>query len=573
MADVDTNDVSRPWEASYPAGVNWHAPIEVGPLPALLERTAALRGDKTAFDFLGHTTTWAEADAAATRIAAGLQAMGLTKGARLGLLLPNCPAYPLLFFGALKAGLTVVNCNPLYTEREIEAQIRDAGVTVVAAVDVATIYAKASALLARGVLQRIIVCPFAEMMPAGKRMLFRLFRRKELALVPHDARHIRLPELAACTDPLQPVTIDPQLDIAVLQYTGGTTGTPKGAMLTHANLYANTVQMRLWFKDVKPGQERVLAVLPFFHVFAMTTVLLAAVDGGQEIIMLPRFELTSVIRTIARRRPTMLPGVPTLFAAIAGYRGKADLSSIRFCISGGAPLPQEVKRNFEARTGCTLVEGYGLTEASPCISCNPPDGRNKAGSIGLPFPGTDISLRGLDDPLRRVAQGESGELCVRGPQVMRGYWNRPEETRDAFVGGWLRTGDVAVMDDDGYFAIVDRIKDLILVNGFNVYPRAVEEAIYRHPAVAECTVIGVPDPYHGEVAKAFVVCKPDKALQGAELALFLRDHLAPIELPRQIEFRDSLPKTLIGKLSKKELIAEERARFAASQEGAESVGR
>ena len=201
-----------------------------------------------------------------------------------------------------------------------------------------------------------------------------------------------------------------------------------------------------------------------------------------------------------------------------------------------------MKRNFEARTGCTLVEGYGLTEASPCISCNPPDGRNKAGSIGLPFPGTDISLRGLDDPLRRVAQGESGELCVRGPQVMRGYWNRPEETRDAFVGGWLRTGDVAVMDDDGYFAIVDRIKDLILVNGFNVYPRAVEEAIYRHPAVAECTVIGVPDPYHGEVAKAFVVCKPDKALQGAELALFLRDHLAPIELPRQIEFRDSLPK-------------------------------
>jgi len=573
MADFDTDDTRRPWEASYPAGVDWHAPIEAAPLPSLLERTAALRGAKPAFDFLGHTTTWAEADAAATRIAAGLQGMGLKKGDRLGLLLPNCPAYPLLFFGALKAGLTVVNCNPLYTEREIEAQVRDAGVTVMAAVDVATIYTKVAGLLARGVLQRVIVCPFAQMMPAGKRMLFRLFRRKELALVPHDMRHVRLPELAACADPLEKVDIDPQTDVAVLQYTGGTSGTPKGAMLTHANLFANTVQLRLWFKDVKPGQERVLAVLPFFHVFAMTTVLLAAVDGGQEIVMLPRFELTSVIRTIARRRPTMLPGVPTLFAAIAGYRGKADLSSIRFCISGGAPLPQQVKRNFEARTGCALVEGYGLTEASPCIACNPPGGRNKSGSIGLPFPGTDISLRALDDPLRPVAQGESGELCVRGPQVMRGYWNRPEETSGAFAGGWLRTGDVAVMDEDGYLSIVDRIKDLILVNGFNVYPRAVEEAIYRHPAVAECTVIGVPDPYHGEAVKAFVACKPEQALDGRELALFLRDHLAPIELPKQIEFRDSLPRTLVGKLSKKELVAEERAKLAANQGGAAAVGR
>ena len=573
MADFDTDDTRRPWEASYPAGVDWHAPIEAAPLPSLLERTAALRGAKPAFDFLGHTTTWAEADAAATRIAAGLQGMGLKKGDRLGLLLPNCPAYPLLFFGALKAGLTVVNCNPLYTEREIEAQVRDAGVTVMAAVDVATIYTKVAGLLARGVLQRVIICPFAQMMPAGKRMLFRLFRRKELALVPHDMRHVRLPELAACADPLEKVDIDPQTDVAVLQYTGGTSGTPKGAMLTHANLFANTVQLRLWFKDVKPGQERVLAVLPFFHVFAMTTVLLASVDGGQEIVMLPRFELTSVIRTIARRRPTMLPGVPTLFAAIAGYRGKADLSSIRFCISGGAPLPQQVKRNFEARTGCALVEGYGLTEASPCIACNPPGGRNKSGSIGLPFPGTDISLRALDDPLRPVAQGESGELCVRGPQVMRGYWNRPEETSGAFAGGWLRTGDVAVMDEDGYLSIVDRIKDLILVNGFNVYPRAVEEAIYRHPAVAECTVIGVPDPYHGEAVKAFVACKPEQALDGRELALFLRDHLAPIELPKQIEFRDSLPRTLVGKLSKKELVAEERAKLAANQGGAAAVGR
>ena len=352
----------------------------------------------------------------------------------------------------------------------------------------------------------------------------------------------------------------------MLQYTGGTSGTPKGAMLSHANLYANTVQGALWFSDTRPGQERTLAAIPFFHVFAMTTVLLFSVRVGSEIIMLPRFELAQAVRTIARRRPTFMPGVPTMFNAIAGFAGRADLSSIRFCISGGAPLPPEVKARFEARTGCVVVEGYGLTETSPSAVCNPPGGLNKPGSIGLPVPGTIIELRDPADPSRRVPVGERGELCINGPQVMLGYWNRPEETAASMTeDGFFRSADMAVMDADGYFSIVDRIKDLILAGGYNVYPRVVEDAVYGHPSVAECTVIGVPDDYRGETVKAFVVRKEGAALSEAELLAFLKERLSPIEMPKQVEFRDSLPRTLIGKLSKKELVAEERAKRETAQ--------
>jgi len=298
----------------------------------------------------------------------------------------------------------------------------------------------------------------------------------------------------------------------------------------------------------------------------MTTVLLFSVHAGAEIIMLPRFELLQAVRTIARRRPTFMPGVPTMFNAIAGYKGRADLSSIRFCISGGAPLPPEVKARFEARTGCVVVEGYGLTETSPCATCNPPGGVNKAGSIGLPMPGTVVSLRDPAVPLRAVAVGERGELCVGGPQVMLGYWRRPEESAAALTpDGLLRTADIAVMDAEGYFSIVDRIKDLILAGGYNVYPRVVEDALYRHPAVAECTVIGVPDAYRGETVKAFVVLNPDAVLETSNLLIFLEEYLSPIEMPKQIEFRKSLPRTMIGKLSKKELVAEEQAKFLARQ--------
>ena len=554
----------HPWLSHYPPGLDWAQPIPTAPLHEMMENAAREFGDRPAFDFLGRRTNWAEAAEMTRRIAAGLQRLGYGRGDRIGLLLPNCPAYPLIFFAAMAAGMTVVNFNPLYTERELEAQARDAGVAVVATLDLAATYPKAAALLRAGIVKQLIVCPFADMLPMAKGVAFRLLKRRERAFPPRNAAHIWLAELQVAGVP-HPVAIDPIYDVAVLQYTGGTSGVPKGAMLSHANFYANAVQGARWFTDTRPGQECTLAALPFFHVFAMTTVLLFSVHYGAEILMMPRFDVAQAVRLIARRRPTFMPGVPTMFNAIAAFQGDADLTSIRYCISGGAPLPSEVKARFEARTGCVVVEGYGLTETSPCAACNPPGGVNKTGSIGLPMQGTVIELRDPAEPLRSVPQGERGEICIRGPQVMLGYWNRPQETAESMTpDGFFRTADIAVMDAEGYFFIVDRIKDLILAGGYNVYPRIVEDAVYRHAAVAECTVIGIPDEYRGETVKAFVVLKPGRTLSGAELTAFLKDELSPIEMPKQIEFRDSLPRTLIGKLSKKELVAEERAKFAAS---------
>ena len=364
----------------------------------------------------------------------------------------------------------------------------------------------------------------------------------------------------------EPAPIDPEKDIAVLQYTGGTTGVSKGAMLTHANLYANAIQAALWFTDAQPGAERMMGVLPFFHIFAMTVVMNYSIHMGTEIIMHPRFELEPVLKDITKKKPTFMPGVPTMFAAINAYPKLAafDLGSIKACISGGAPLPLEVRQRFESLSGCTLVEGYGLTEAAPIVTANPLEGLNKEGSIGLPVPGTRVTITDREDPRKVLGIGEHGEICVTGPQVMAGYWNRADETAEVMVEGRLRTGDVGYMDEDGYTFIIDRMKDLILVSGFNVYPRNVEEGVYQHPGVAECTVIGVADDYSGEAVKAFVKLKEGQSLTVEALSAFLEDKLGKHEQPKHIEFRDELPKTLIGKLSKKELVAEETAKRLAA---------
>ena len=552
-------ETARPWLDHYPAGVDWHATVPEAPLHTLLTDTAATFGQRPAYNFFGRRTSWAAACSQAERFAAGLQRLGLVPGDRVGLLLPNCPAYPTAFFGALMAGLVVVNFNPLYAQRELDHQARDAGIAALVTLDLAVLLPKAEALLDAGLVGGLIICPFASMLPPAKRILFRVLKKADVAAVPVDDHHVTWAAMQAPGTPA-PVSCEPRTTMAVLQYTGGTSGTPKGAMLSHANLYANTMQGSMWFNRARPGQEVMLAAIPFFHVFAMTTVLLFSVATGAEIVMLPRFELKNAVRTIARRRPTFMPGVPTMFNAIASYPGRANLSSIRFCISGGAPLPAEVKARFEARTGCVVVEGYGLTETSPCVISNPPGGLNKPG-IGLPLPQTDAVLRDPADPSHIMPPGERGELCLRGPQIMMGYWQRPDETAASFTpDGYFRTGDVATMDEDGYFSIVDRIKDMILAGGYNVYPRNVEDAIYQHPAVHECTVIGVPDAYRGETVKAFVVLHPGKILDADGLRLFLQDYLSPIEMPKQIEFRDSLPRTMVGKLSKKELVAEERAK-------------
>jgi long-chain acyl-CoA synthetase len=403
-----------------------------------------------------------------------------------------------------------------------------------------------------------------EILRFPQRQLFAIAKRGDLARVPAgDDRFLRFAELVDNDGDFHPAEVGID-DVAVLQYTGGTTGTPKAAMLTHGSISANVSQLHRWFVGVKAGEHRLLAVLPLFHVFAMTVNMHLAIRIAAEIILLPRFEIETLLKTIARRRPTLFPGVPTLFNALLHYPKLAgyDLSCVELCISGGASLPAAVRERFESLTGGRLFEGYGLSEASPVVTCNPIAGGSRAGSIGLPLPATEVAIRSLEDGESPVPSGEKGEICLKGPQVMAGYWQRPEETAATLRRGWLHTGDVGTMDADGYVYLVDRLKEVIVSGGYKVYPRHVEEAIHRHPAVAEVTVVGVPDDYRGEVPKAFVRLKDGESLTPEALRAFLADKISPMEMPRQVEFRDELPKTLIGKLSKKELIADERAKHA-----------
>jgi long-chain acyl-CoA synthetase len=554
-----------PWVANYPPDVRWDMPIIPAPLPLVLERAAAAFAKNPAISFMGKVTSYAELAAKVDQVAAGLQQVGVRKGTKVGLFLPNTPTFIIYYYAILKAGGTVVNFNPLYTFDELTFQIRDSETEIMVTHDLQALFPKLETLAEKGVLSRIIAVPFADELPSPKKQLFKLLKKKDRANIAASSVRDRVidgAKLAATTAKLNPVAIDPLEDIAVLQYTGGTTGTPKGAMLTHANLYANTVQIESWATDLVAGREIVLGALPLFHVFAMTGVMNLGIAKGAKIILMPRFQLQEALQLISKEKPTMMPAVPTIFTAMlnAPNLKSFDLSSLRFCISGGAPLPLEVKLKFEKLSGSKVVEGYGLSEASPVVTCNPIEGRVVAGSIGPPVPQTIVSLRDLEDPTREVAQGERGELCAKGPQVMKGYWKKPNETANQFVGDFLRTGDVAIMDEFGFFQIVDRIKDLIICSGYNVYPRRIEEAIYEHPAVEEVTVIGIKDDYRGEAPKAFIKLKAGMSATAKDILKHLEQKISKIELPSQIEFRDSLPKTMIGKLSKKELVAEEAAR-------------
>lgn len=559
---------TMPWLSQYPTGVDWHMQLSVAPLFALLDDAAARHGQLTCTHFLGKTLSYAEIADLVERTAAGLQRLGVKKGTKVGLFLPNSPTFIVYFFAILKAGGTVVNYNPLYTVRELADQVRDSDTEMMVTLDLKVLFEKVDELLQSEVLERAIVCSFPALLPAAKAALFRLFKAKDLArpqTSPARDRIVAEGDVIGPDDTLTPVPIDPLEDVAVLQYTGGTTGTPKGAMLTHANIYVNVHQVAAWAPDLKDGEERVLGVLPFFHVFALTVVMNFSIAKAAEIVIMPRFVLDDALKLIDRTKPTVMPGVPTLFNAISQHpKVKShDLSSLKFCLSGGAALPLEVKQRFEAQTGCKLVEGYGLSETSPVATANPINGPVKVGSIGLPLPGTTLSLRDLADLSKEVPMGEKGEICIKGPQVMAGYYKRPEATAEQMVGDYLRTGDVARMDEEGFFFIEDRIKDLIISSGFNVYPRRIEEAIYEHDAVAEVTVIGVKDIKRGEAPKAFVKLKPGKSVTAEALMAHLTERISKIEMPAAIEFRDELPKTMIGKLSKKELKAEEAARESA----------
>ena len=466
-------------------------PLPSVPVHKLLTDAVAKFPHNPCIEFMGRRWTYAEAMELTAHAAKGFQKLGVGKGTRVGLLLPNTPYYFAAYFGISLAGGTVVNMNPLYTVKELEHMVMDSAIDVLVTMDLAIMYPKARTVLNNTPVRKLIVCSMADALPFGTSVLFNLFKRSTIADVEEDDRQIRWERLIDNDGKYTPVAIDPKEDVAVLQYTGGTTGLLKAAMLTHANITANARQVSAWCATPTYGEERFLAALPFFHVFAMTVILLCALEYGAEIIMMPRFELKDCLKQIHKKRPTVFPAVPTIFTAINNFADveKFDLTSLRLCISGGAALPVEVKKAFEARTGCVVVEGYGMSETSPVVCTNPTVGENKLGSIGLPMPGTIVEIRALDDD-RVLGVGEKGELCVRGPQVMKGYWNKPEETTDVLRNGAMHTGDIGYMDDEGYVFIVDRIKDMIIASGYKIYPRNIEEAIQSNPAVEEVIVVG-----------------------------------------------------------------------------------
>ena len=558
--NLEKQEQNHLWLSKYPTAVDWHAPLNGRAIPEILSKTCQDYADRPAFDFLGKKWCWQEIGDLVNKMTKGLQDLGVSKGKKVGLFLPNSPYFLISYYAVLQAGGTVVNFNPLYAEREIQHQIEDSETDIMITTDLKLVYDKLPQMLRDTRLDQLIVCPFADVLPFPKNVLFKFIKSNDIAKLSEPSRTTLYDDLINNDGSYTSVDIDPDNDIAVLQYTGGTTGTPKAAMLTHTNVSTNVDQCIMWFHKAEFGKEKMLGVLPFFHVFAMTGVMNMAVRCAFEIIALPKFELEEALKAIDKKKPHYFPAVPAIYSAInnSPKSKKYDLTSLRYCISGGAPLPVEVKKTFESNTGCIVVEGYGLSESSPVACVNPIVEENKAGSIGMPLPGTIV--KNIDpDSNKLVENGKRGELCISGPQVMKGYWNKPEETKNTFTeDGYLRTGDIAIMDDEGYFFIVDRLKDMIITNGYNVYPRNVEEAIYLHPNVEECIVAGLPDKARGEIVKAWIKPKDGRKLTGEDLRSFLEDKISKMEIPRRIEVREEpLPKTMIGKLSRKDVIAQE----------------
>ncbi len=548
------SNTSEPWRTHYAHPCAWDMEFAALSMPDLFAQSVTAHGPQSLADFLGRQYSYAQLAAEAQAFAAGLQALGIAKGDRVGLYLPNVPIYISAYYGAMIAGAVVVNFSPLYTAAELAAQVADSGTRLLVTVDVASLLPTALQVLDGSALETLVVGRLADMLPFAKSVALRLLGRKALAAIPQRPDVLGWKAMLH-TAPPTPVIIDPLHDVALLQYTGGTTGTPKGAMLSHQNLTANARQVAA-IDPHRDERDVIVGVLPLFHVFANTCVLNRTVANGGCIAMLPRFDAGQALKTIARTRATAMPGVPTMYQALLDHPQlkRTDFSSLRVCISGGAPLPAPVKTAFEAATGARLVEGYGLTESSGVVSTNPYEGDDRAGTIGQPLPGTRLRLLDKEDPTKDAPPGEPGELAIRGPQVMQGYWNRVEAGDEVFADGWLRTGDVAVIDADGYIRIVDRIKDMIAVGGFKVFPSQLEAVLLQHPAIKEALVIGVPDAYRGESPRAFVTLHDDEGdVTDAILKEWLNARLGKHERVDSVVIREALPKTMIGKLDRKAL--------------------
>jgi long-chain acyl-CoA synthetase len=548
------------WDKSYPPGVRWDAPLPAAvPVESLLETAAAKWPERIALDFYDRTFSFRELRDLAARAAKGLQALGVGPGVHVGLHLPNTPHFIIAFFAVLMAGGRVVNFSPLAAPRELKYQLADAEVRVMVTLGLPMLYPQIAALNGTAKLETLVVCAIEDFLPE---QIARAFGPRA-ERVPSAGREVDFSTLIANDGAFRRHARGPLEDeIAALQYTGGTTGEPKGAMLTHANFCA-VVNAYLHWIGSEGEPQRILGVLPLYHIFGLSFIALLSIAHGSQVVLHIRFDPDRVLADIARKKINSFPGVPTMYTALVNHPKVRDfdLSSLDLCSSGGAPLPMEVLQKFQNLTGLTPREGYGLTETAPLGTLQIMDGPGRPGTVGLPAPHTIIEVVDLETGLSVLPIGQKGEICFRGPQVMKGYWNKPEATEEAFRGGRFHTGDIGFMDQDGFVTLVDRKKDMILSGGYNVFPRNIEEAIYEHPSVAEVTVIGIPDAYRGQSAKAFIVLKPGQTPFGIdELKAFLADKLAKYEMPAEMELRDSLPKTPVGKLSKKELVAEEVAK-------------
>lgn len=561
-------DLSKPWFKHYPSEVPKTIEYDNRPLQDFLGDAAEKFPDKVAIHFLGKEITYQEVFDSARKFASYLQGLGLEKGDRVAVMLPNTPQSVIAYYGALLGGATVVQTNPLYTERELEYQLNDSGAKFLVCLDI--LLPRANHVKNETSLEHIIVTGIKDYLPFPKNLIYPFIQKREYNMVvkpEHNGdTHVWTKMLEMANVNYTAHEIDPQEDLALLQYTGGTTGFPKGVMLTHRNLVANTQMCCHWVYKAEYGNEVVLGILPFFHVYGMTAVMNLSVMMAQKMVLVPKFDVDTVLKLIDKEKPTLFPGAPTIYIGLLNHPKlkNYDLSSIEACLSGSAPLPVEIQQRFEKVTGGKLVEGYGLTESSPVTHSNLIYENRRAGTIGLPWPDTDAKVF-KPDTLEELPVGEVGEIAVKGPQVMKGYWNKPEETANTLKDGWLLTGDMGYMDEDGYFYVVDRKKDMIIAGGFNIYPREVEEVLYEHESISEVVVAGIPDPYRGETVKAYIVLKDGAQLTEEELDHYCRENLAAYKVPKLYEFRSELPKTSVGKILRRKLVDEEKEKLRSEE--------
>lgn len=552
------------WTDRYAHAAPWDTRFEPFPVAELLVRSAAAHGHRIALDFMGRTLTYAELLQGARAAARGFQMLGFGKGSRVGLFLPNTPHYPVAYYGALLAGATVVNFSPLYSAPEVIAQAQDSGTDLLVCLDLQRLWEPARQALETGAVGRLIVGNLPEVLPPLKGLAFRLLKGRERVKLPRDPRILSWSELLDNDGQPAPVAIDPARDIALIQYTGGTTGVPKGAALSHANLSLNAQQLGSTDPD-QQRSSRVLGALPFFHIFANTCLLNHTLMRGGTIVMLPKFEPGEALAAIRKHKLTDLAGVPAMYQAMLDHPdvAKTPFDSVQQAFSGGAAMSVALKERFEKATGSRVLEGYGLTESSGVVAVNPYRGASKAGSVGQVLPGTTVTLVDLEDPSRELARGERGEIVISGPQVMTGYWRRDTKSIEPLPGGRFRTGDIGIIDEDGYLRIVDRSKDMINVGGFKVFPSQLEGVLMKHPAVKEVLVIAVADDRVGERPKPFVVLQADADASSEELKAYLNQAVGKHEHAYELEIRPELPKTVIGKPDRKALAAAELAKRAA----------